>query len=532
MAAPVVPPGPAARRRPGAVLRAVLDPGPPRGPAPALLDPTRWTRRHTAFTWVALAVATLAGLVESIQTATQTGTPTQPAASAAEGLRAFLAALLACGLVALAASLRGVTLAGFLAGGFFIAAGITSWTFIGSASRLVWVVLAVEGAVFLAWTWPWRRTVPPVGTLPLVRTLPRLGTAWLGLAYWLLGGLAAVLVGNLGVAVGRFAYLALFGLGALAVVVAGRRRGQDLTVGMVAAFLLALAALLLVGSGNALDDLHAVRADVWGNRMQTRFWGGPGLLYHPNSIAVVAVLVAVRIGADALFERWQRYAALAATAVLLLLVNSRTGVLYLGTAAVLHAVLVWRRRLTYPGRRATRLAVLLPLVLTGVIIVGSSGSGFLFASRYGGGDLTSGRTATWAQVFTDFRADSLPQQIFGDTRNVRGYVIRADSAPGATKLPQLTTDNAAVGALRRAGVAGVLAFLFGLVLLVRRALRRQAAPWFTMAAIGALATIATSDWLLGNTGGTLWILLLAGESYALSGAVPAAEDPASGAATG
>jgi hypothetical protein len=32
-----------------------------------------------------------------------------------------------------------------------------------------------------------------------------------------------------------------------------------------------------------------------------------------------------------------------------------------------------------------------------------------------------------------------------------------------------------------------------------------------------VVSIPTADWLLGGTGGTLWILLLAGESFLLSG---------------
>ena len=35
--------------------------------------------------------------------------------------------------------------------------------------------------------------------------------------------------------------------------------------------------------------------------------------------------------------------------------------------------------------------------------------------------------------------------------------------------------------------------------------------------IAALPTIATTDWLLGGTGGVLWILLVAGEGVTLLG---------------
>jgi hypothetical protein len=37
-----------------------------------------------------------------------------------------------------------------------------------------------------------------------------------------------------------------------------------------------------------------------------------------------------------------------------------------------------------------------------------------------------------------------------------------------------------------------------------------------MAAIASVPTLALNDWLLGGTGGTFWILLLAGEAYLLA----------------
>jgi hypothetical protein len=48
------------------------------------------------------------------------------------------------------------------------------------------------------------------------------------------------------------------------------------------------------------------------------------------------------------------------------------------------------------------------------------------------------------------------------------------------------------------------------------ALRRREMPaWFIIATLAAIPTIATTDWLLGGTGGTLWILLVAGEALVL-----------------
>jgi hypothetical protein len=484
------------------LLRRIFDPATSTaGPPP--LDPRAWTPRHRLLLAGTLLLACVALLIEAVQNTRQGN----GSLAGAEGARAFLAVCVAGFLVGLALSLRGISLPGFLVGGVFISAGIVSWTFTGSSGKLVWVILAAEGVLFAAWTWPWLRSLRTAGQLT------RLGTAWLGLAYWVIGAAAGVLTLRLGVAVGRLAYFALFALGALAVVVATKRAQRDLTVGIVAAFLFALAALFVVGSGNAFDDLHAVRSDAWGQHMQFRFWGGPHLLYHPNSIAVASVVIAIRVAGDRAFERWQRYGALGACALVLLLVNSRTGVLFLGAAAGLHLLLVLARRVGYADRRTAIFAVVLPFVVVGVVAIGSGGAGFLGQSRYSSGGVTSGRTDTWRQVVTDFRHDTVAEKIFGDAHSVRGYVTRVETGPTAADRPQLTTDNAAVGALRRGGIVGVAAFLLGLVLMVWHALRRGAAPWFTMAAIGSLVTIVASDWLLGNTGGTLWIFLLAGEAY-------------------
>jgi len=169
--------------------------------------------------------------------------------------------------------------------------------------------------------------------------------------------------------------------------------------------------------------------------------------------------------------------------------------------------------------------------------VASGGWAFLTAKRYGeAADVTSGRTATWAQVWREFKADDVAQKLFGDAKFARAYVIRTDTAVDPKDRPKLTTDNAVVGALRRGGILGELAFLFGLGLLLLHGVRgvgRGNPPptWFTLAAVGSVATIPTADWLLGGTGGTLWVYLLAGEAFLLlstaSGAVSAARSRAS-----
>ncbi len=501
---------------------ALLDPGAPAGEP--VLDPRRWTPRHRLAVVAGLVVALLAGLVEAAQHTPQT--------SAAEGLRAFVAAGFGMALIGLALSLRGMSWPGFLIGGLFVTAGILSWAYTDTPLT-VWAVLLVEGGLYLAWTFPWLRDLAG---------LPRIGAAWLGLAYWLLGTIGAALAWHPTVAVQRLVYAGLFTLAAMAVWHVTRRSGADLSIGITAAFLCALGLLFLVGSGNALDDIHAVPHNKWGEHMDYRFWGGPGLLYHPNSIAVLVVVVAIRIGAGETFERWQRYAALGLVTVVLPLVNSRTGVGYLAAAALIHAFLVWRRR---GARRLAEAAV--PVLLVGVIVIASGGWDFLTSKRYGDAtDVTSGRTATWAQVFRDFRSDGVAQKILGDARYARGYVIRPETAVNPKDRPKLTTDNALVGALRRGGILGVLAFLFGLALMCWHAVfgtrtgdrrrdgrqggrrdgwqggRRGPPAWFTIAALGSIITIPTADWLLGNTGGTLWIYLLAGEAFLFGGAASAA----------
>jgi hypothetical protein len=500
-------------------VRLLLDPGSAAQQGEPVLDPRRWTARHRWAVGAGLLVALAAGLVEAAQHDAHS--------SATEGLRAFLAAGFGVGLILLALSLRGITLPGFLIGALFVTAGMLSWAYTDTPV-VVWLLLLVEGGLFLVWTFRWLRELTG---------LPRLGAAWLGLGYWVLGAIGAILVWHPKVAVQRLAYLGLFTLGALAVLVVTRKSRRDLTIGITAAFLCALGVLLLIGSGNALDAVHAVPPNAWGRHMEYRFWGGPGLLYHPNSIALVVVLIAVRIGADPAFERWQRYAALGVPAVLLPLVSSRTGVLYLAVAAGLHALLVWRRRTPdrYPSARAAWVGALGPLLLVGVIILASGGIGFLKAERYdNGGDVTSGRTATWAQVWREFRADDVAQQLFGNAQNARATVSRPDAAANPADLPKLTTDNALVGALRRGGVLGVLAFLLGCGLLVWHAVRgagtgaarRRPATWFQLAVVGSLITIPTADWLLGGTGGTMWIYLLAGEAVLLS--PPGGQPPSRG----
>jgi hypothetical protein len=438
---------------------------------------------------------------------------------------AVLAGVIGAAVIAFALSLPGITLRGAVVGGFFVTAGILTWT-ATDRPLVIWAVLGAGGVVFAIWSWPWLRQVPAV---------LRLGTAWLGIAYWLLGVIGALLVGHLGVASQRAAYAGVFTLAAFAVLAAryaaDAGRG-DVTVGIAAAILVAIGALFLAGAGTMFDAVHAVPNDNPATlAMRDRFWGGPLLYYHPNSLAGLAVIVAVRIGPDRAFAVWQRLAATALAAFTLVLTDSRTAFVFAGFAALLHGVLVLRPGsgfAGFPRYRRTWLAIATPLAAVALVFVLTGGGGFLFQNRFGGRDVTSGRVDTWRQVWVDWQAAGPAEKLFGDANTSRAVVTRTNDGqpPGAQRL-KLNTDNAAVGAFRRGGVLGALAFLFGLGLLLWHA--RGAPAWFALASVAVLPTIATEDWLIGGTNGVLWMLLLAGEaSTAVHANRPAHADARSG----
>src|SRR5256885_10650359 len=188
------------------------------------------------------------------------------------------------------------------------------------------------------------------------------------------------------------------------------------------------------------------------------------------------------------------------------LTGSRIAFVFAGAAAVVHAaLLLWR-----PEGRWRWLAAGVPFAVLALVLVLSGGKGFLFRDRFGANDVTSGRVDTWRQVAADWRHAGWAEKAFGDARTSRAVVIRRDDgAPPEGPRLKLNTDNAAVGALRRGGVFGVLAFVLGLALLVRHALTRRPAAWFVIAALGVLPAIATEDGVLGGTNGGGWGLPLA-----------------------
>ena len=395
------------------------------------------SRRRLAGLATGAAVAIAAAVLE----ATSTG-------SAGATIRTFIAAVIAVAAAGLALSLPGSTLRGAVIGTIFVAAGIFTWTFTDQPG-VIWGTLAVGGVIFAIWTWPW---------LPHLRALPRLGSAWLGLAYWLLGIVGAVLIAHFSVAAQRIAYAGLFTLAALAVTVTVRRDGgrRDLTVGIAAAMLVGVAALLLAGSATVFAQHHAIPDSVSAATMRNRFWGGLGLFYHPNSMAGMAIAAAVRIGPDRAFAAWQRLSATLVAGFVLYLSDSKIGIVFFVVAGLVHGVLVLRRtHADVPVYRRPWLAALTPFAVLGLVLLFGGLQGFFFHPRFDSGGhpaspvsaVTSGRTDTWRQVATDWWHAGPAEKVFGSAQTSRAVVIRTNdgAGPDAPRL-KLNTDNAAVGA--------------------------------------------------------------------------------------
>jgi hypothetical protein len=460
-------------------------------------------RSRSAFAVTAIVIALLAGVLEYTRTS-----------SFGQAAAAFGAGLIAMAVVGIALTLPGVTVHGLTLGGLFVLAGILTWT-ATSRPGIIWAVLAVEVVVFAVWAWPW---------LTSLRSLPRLGTAWLGLAYWFLGILGALFIANWKVAGQRIAYAGVFTLAVLALIAlntTAKRRGKDLSVGIAAAILLGIAALLLVGSGSLFDKVHAIPDNASARVMTNRFWGGEGLFYHPNSLAGLMAVAGIRVGFDRAMAWWQRLGVAALASLVLSISDSRTGFVFAAAAAVVHLALALWKRDPDVDRRWPSLAT--PFVVLAIVVTLGHGYQFLLRDRFADdqGDVTSGRTDTWRQVWVDWKHAGWAEKTFGSSQTSRAVVERLDDGnPVEGPRRQLNTDNAAVGAFRRGGVLGAATFLLGLGLLLWRALRRRPdgtlpAAWFTIGALAVVPTIATEDWLIGGTNGAIWLLLAAGEARTL-----------------
>src|SRR5207248_1014332 len=141
---------------------------------------------------------------------------------------------------------------------------ILSTTFLGHA-LVVWLVILAEGLLFIVWARPWG---------PTLRFSLRTGTAWLGVSYWLLGTLGALVAVAPTVAAQRLAYAGMLGLAVLAVFAGSRAvdsTARDLSRGMVIAFLLALALLLFAGASALFDATGRPLPTGVGADQSTRF---------------------------------------------------------------------------------------------------------------------------------------------------------------------------------------------------------------------------------------------------------------------
>jgi hypothetical protein len=455
----------------------------------------------------------------------------------AGGLGSFVGVLLAAGVAALALSLRGRSPEGLLVGIGLPVAAMMAWTHLDKPI-LIWTVEAVLGLVLVVWTWKWWAEW---------RELPRMGSFWLAVPVWVLGFISAVGTGHWTVGAQRAVYGGFAVLVTLILFQAWWRRKRDISIGLVVGFLLCHALILVAGADNIFVVSHAVPDTAWGRNMADRFWGGPLLLYHPNFIAMTAVVTAMRIAPDAAFRTWQRWGVLITAGGLLVLTQSRTSMLIAGIASLVWLVLViWRhpvvrRRLTLlvtsVSYRKVLAKALAPVVVVAVVLVSLGGSGFLFKERYSNDTAeqetaededvpallraSSGRSGLWTLIGKEWYYDSIVEKAAGNADNARGYILRYgwdyDDGPAPSwfnNQPKLTADNAPVGALRRSGVLGVVALLLGLGLVLWRAVRRGAPIWFTVTAIGMLASILTEDEVLNTAPG--WAILVAGEVLVLA----------------
>jgi hypothetical protein len=387
---------------------------------------------------------------------------------------------------------------------------------------VVWAIYAVQIVVLAAWTYPWWAPA---------RRLPRLGTAWLGISYWVIGAAGALVTGLVEqdghyvvVAGQRLAYLALATVTVLALLKAAEEPASSVTLGLAAAFLVTLGVLFVAGASSVFERVRDVPDHAAASFLEDRFWGGSGIFYHPVSMAGVAVCVGLRLGLDRSLAPWQRTTAVALMPLLIVVTHGRTAAVLALAAAIVALVLRSRDGLMddlrrwMPSHRTRTVAgmVVVTLAAGATVAYHRSVIDFFTVARYRdsavaqslgqAADITSGRRETWRQVMREFRSDGWSEKLLGSSEHSRAVVVR----PGdrTDDRVQVLVDNAALGALRRGGVVGALAVLAGLVLLVLRAVR-SGVRWFTVAALSSLLTIPSTEWLLGSP---LWLLLVGGEA--------------------
>ncbi|MGH3731643.1 MAG: hypothetical protein ACRDTU_23290, partial [Micromonosporaceae bacterium] len=252
-----------------------------------------------------------------------------------DGIGAGVAILIAAALLYTAVSLPGVSPEGLLLGIGVVFAAMMAWTRLDQPIY-VWTVTGVVTLVAAVWTYPWWREW---------REVVKLGGFWLAVALWATGSLSAVLLGEGSVLARRLVYGGFAVIVALLIYQTVRRRDRDISIGIVAGLMICHAALLAFGAQYVFEttEFHVTSNSAWGYAQSSRFWGGPWLVYHPNFIAMTAVLAAIRVGADSRFATWQRWVAVGNGALLLYIADSRTSLLMAGVASVMYGLLhIWR----------------------------------------------------------------------------------------------------------------------------------------------------------------------------------------------
>lgn len=450
------------------------------------------------------------------------------------GIGSGVAILIAGAVFGLAVSLRGISPEGLLLGVGIPIAAMMTWTHLYKPIY-VWTCEAILCLVCALWTFPWWKEW---------REILKLGAFWISVPIWFYSLLALAYVAfwephrSMTVAGQRLVYGAYALLVTLLAYQAIRRRMRDISIGFAAGLLICQSALLVAGCQYVfISGYHYTSQTAWGSNMTNRFWGGPWLVYHPNYIAMTVVIAALRIVPDPKFKVWQRVGTLATMALMLILTQSRTSFGIAGVGFAVYALIYIRRHglprwrfwswLSSRDWQKITLKALVPGLVTILAFGLAGGPDLLFTARYqkptNGGKpppgqvsvngMTSGRLEVVGRILKDYRKASVPEKLFGDGDNSRGYITRTNNPrdPNYKTQPKWTADNGPIGMLRRGGAVGFVSFFVSAGLILWRTLRGRPPIWMPAAVIGVFACSMTEDEVTGTT--PAWLILLAAEAW-------------------